>query len=110
MSDHTTSSAQPALHICRSCASPLVHIVDGNETAPGQWDLTLRCPECDDVREVSCARPDLARLEHELCQGVAAIQKELERVTRASFEEDIERFVHALERDAILPVDFGIPR
>lgn len=110
MTDHTTSSTSPELHVCGGCGSSLVHIVDGTESAPGVWDLTLRCPECGDVRKVPCSRQGLARLEHELCQGIAEIQRELDRMVRQDFEEYVERFVHALEAGAILPMDFGVPR
>jgi hypothetical protein len=109
MSDHTISSPSAELHVCAACASSLVHIVDGTESAPGVWELTLRCPECSGVRTVPCTRDGLTGLERELCRGIAEIQQELDRMVRESFEDFVERFVRALEADAILPMDFGIP-
>ena len=110
MRHDTTPSAAPQLHICPACASPFVDLVDGAEAVPGHWELTLRCPECERVREVVCAEADLARLEEELSRGVAALEQELERVSRLAFEEDVERIVAALRADAILPMDLGVAR
>jgi hypothetical protein len=110
MSDHTVPSAPAELHVCRSCGSPLVYLVDGVECAPGLWDLTLRCPECHDVREVCCPEPGLARLEGQLCRGVAEVERELARFARECFEQDMEPFLRALHAGAILPMDFGVPR
>jgi hypothetical protein len=96
------------MHVCRPCGSPLVHLVEGSETAPGRWTVTLRCPECEHVRDVRCDELALARLEEELCRGTAAILDEVERLEQVAVEEDAERFIAALHAGAILPMDFGI--
>jgi hypothetical protein len=110
MADDMTAPTRSELHICRSCGSPLVHLVDSTEPTPGLWELTLRCPECLEWREVCCPEAALARLDAELCRGIEAVQRELERFARRSFEEDVDRFVRALRAGAILPMDFGAPR
>jgi hypothetical protein len=110
MRDDKTPSTPPELHICPACASPYVGIVDGAEVVPGQFELTLRCPECELVHEVACTEPGLARLEDELSRGLSAMQAELDRLARLEFEEQAERFVAALHAGAILPADFGVAR
>ncbi len=98
------------LHVCDHCRSPLVQPVAGAERVPGLWDMTLRCPECERVTEVLTDAATVERYEHELDRGLAALQREMDDFARRSFEEEIERFVAALEADAILPMDFGPAR
>jgi hypothetical protein len=110
MRDDITPCAAPELHVCPDCASPFVDLVDGAEAVPGHWELTLRCPECERFHVVVCTEPSLARLEEELSRGTAALQQELERVSRLAFEEDVERLIVALRANAILPMDLGVAR
>jgi hypothetical protein len=110
MPENTRPAERTALHPCPACGSHLVDLIGGDEVAPGMWDLTLRCPECEQVHALSCTKDDLAKLEHEQCTATAEMERELERFARQRFEEEIERFVAALEVDAILPMDFGSPR
>jgi hypothetical protein len=110
MRENLTPSTPPELHVCPACASPLLSLVDAAETVPRQWALTLRCPECEFLHEVACTEPDLARLEAELCRGTAALQAQLDRLSREAFAEQVERFIVALRADAVLPMDFGVAR
>jgi hypothetical protein len=98
------------LHVCAHCRSELVQPVDGAEPVPGLWDLTLRCPECERFIEVRTDAAAVERYEHELDRGLAVLQREMDDFARLSFEEDVERFVAALEADAIMPMDFGPAR
>ena len=110
MRDDIAPSSSSALHICPACTSPLITLVNGAETGSGQWHLRLRCPECERLQDVVCTEPSLARLEKELCRGMAELQRELDRLARVEFEEAAERFIGALHADAILPIDFGAAR
>jgi formate dehydrogenase maturation protein FdhE len=110
MRDDIAPSSSSELHICPACTSPLITLVNVVGTGSGQWHLRLRCPECESFHEVVCTEPGLARLEQELCRGMAALQRELDRLVRVQFEEDAERFIDALYADAILPFDFGAAR
>jgi hypothetical protein len=110
MPENTPPTPVPALHRCRACDSRLIDLVVGGEVTPGLWELTVRCADCEAVHALSCREDDLARLEHELCRATAELERELERFARLRFEEDIARFVRALEADAILPMDFGVVR
>jgi RNase P subunit RPR2 len=110
MRDDIAPPSSSELHICPACTSPLVTLVHAAETGSGQWHVRLRCPECERVQEVVCTEPGLARLEQELCHGIAELRKELDRLARVQFEDDAERFIGALHADAILPMDFGAAR
>jgi hypothetical protein len=109
MAMHGESTATDTeLHVCCACSSRLVHLVGGAEGSPGIWELTLRCPECLELRDVRCTEILLARLEEELYRGAVAIHRELERLERLRFEEDMECFLTALWAGAILPMDLGV--
>jgi predicted RNA-binding Zn-ribbon protein involved in translation (DUF1610 family) len=110
MPENTRPAERATAHPCPACGSHLVDLIDGIEVASGMWDVTLRCPECEQQHAVSCSEEDLARLEHELCTAAAELERELERFARVRFEEDVARFVTAIEAGAILPMDFGSPR
>ncbi|MEA2289101.1 MAG: hypothetical protein QOD55_1098 [Solirubrobacteraceae bacterium] len=98
------------LHVCPHCASGLVQPVEAGEPAPGLWDLTLRCPECERWLEVTCDEQAIDRFEAELDRGLAVLQCEMDTFAQLSFREDVERFVAALAADAIMPMDFGAGR
>jgi hypothetical protein len=110
MPENTRPAEPAAAHPCPACGSHLVDLVDGVEVARGTWDVTLRCPECEQLHAMSCSEEDLARLEHELGTAAAEIERELERFAGLRFQEDVARFVTALQAGAILPMDFGSPR
>jgi predicted RNA-binding Zn-ribbon protein involved in translation (DUF1610 family) len=110
MPENTRPAERAAAHTCPACGSHLVDLVDGVEVAPGTWEVTVRCPECEQLHTTSCSEEDLARLEHELSTAAAELEGELERFAGLRFQEDVARFVTALEAGAILPMDFGSPR
>jgi hypothetical protein len=91
---------------CPVCGSALVYPVDWDRSGPGSWTLALRCPECETRREVTLGRASVEHLNRELYQGAQALAREADRLTRRNFEDEVERFVTALERDLILPMDF----
>jgi hypothetical protein len=110
MPDDTRPAAPRALHLCPTCDSGLIDLVDGDEVTPGLWELSVRCADCETTHALCCGGDDLAKLERELCRATAELERELERFARLRFEEDIARFARALEADAIMPMDFGVAR
>jgi hypothetical protein len=110
MPENTRPTPPGAPHRCPACDSRLIDLVDGDEVAPGLWELTVRCADCAGTHALCCREDGLAKLEHELCRATAELERELERFARLRFEEDIARFVRALEADAIVPMDFGVAR
>jgi hypothetical protein len=65
------------LHVCPDCDKGLVYPVEWEEASATHWEVELRCPNC-------------------------------EWSTVGQFDQDtVDRFVRALEIDAILPEDFG---
>jgi len=68
--------------------------------------VTLRCPECE-WRGGGVYHQDLIdRFDEALDDGTQAVLDVLELLTRSNMEEQIERFMGALEANVILPEDF----
>jgi hypothetical protein len=102
--------AQPleveGLHVCPSCASKLVAPVAWDEAGPKHWDVTLHCPNCDWLGRGVFDEELVERFDEELDRGTEALVRDLQRLMRANMEDEIDRFVTALEADQIWPMDF----
>jgi hypothetical protein len=102
----TSPSTTEELHICPECDAGLVYPVEWEEVSPTQWEVEIRCPNCD-FSEVGVHEQDVVdRFDDELDRGTAALVRDLKRLTRANMEEEIERFTKALHSNAIWPMDF----
>jgi hypothetical protein len=96
----------PELHICPECASELVIPVGWSEAGRDRWDVTLHCPNCDWVGGGVYDEELVMRYDEELDRGTEVLVRDLQRLMRANIEDEIDRFVAALQADAILPEDF----
>ncbi len=91
---------------CPTCPSSLVHPVDWDEAGAYGWRMTLRCPNCEWTGEGVFHQAAVERFEEHLDRGTEALVRDLRRFVQANMEEDLDRFVTALEGDAIWPMDF----
>ncbi len=94
------------LHRCRACRSQLVYPTQWSEAPGGSWQVTLRCPECEAVREGVFGQRSVDAFDEQLDEGTGALVADLRRLTHANMSEEGERFLAALAADAILPEDF----
>jgi hypothetical protein len=94
------------LHLCRACGSDLVHPIDWEEVAADNWRLGLRCPNCEWVGGAVYERREVEELDEELERGMETIVRDLRHLTHANMQEHVERFIHALKDDLIVPFDF----
>ncbi|MBX5469588.1 MAG: hypothetical protein IRZ21_06790 [Thermoleophilaceae bacterium] len=94
------------LHICPDCGSRLVYPTEWEEAGHEAWHVWLRCPNCDWERDGVFRQHLLDEFDEELDRGMEELAADLARLTRANMAEEIDRFVAALEADAILPMDF----
>jgi hypothetical protein len=94
------------LHLCRSCGSDLVHPIDWEEVASDNWRLELRCPNCEWQGEAVYERRVVEELDEELERGMETIVRDLRHMTQANMQEQVDRFVTALNDDLIQPFDF----
>jgi hypothetical protein len=101
-----TAAPERQLHLCPACGSHLVHPIDWEEVAADNWRLELRCPNCEWVGGAVYERRLVEELDEELERGMETIVRDLRHLTHANMEEHIERFIHALRDDLIVPFDF----
>ena len=94
------------LHVCGACACTLVYPIDWEEAGATHWEVTLRCPNCEWAGTGVFDQNLVERFDEELDRGTEALVRDLKRLMRANMEEDVERFVAALEDDHIVPEDF----
>ena len=94
------------LHVCTECSSDLVYPVEWDEAGATHWEVTLRCPNCEWNGTGVFSQDLVERFDEELDRGTEQLVRDLKRMMHANMEDEIERFVHALEADHILPDDF----
>jgi hypothetical protein len=108
--DHemTAATTDPAedLHVCSHCDSELVYPVDWDEAGDTHWEVTLRCPNCEWSGTGVFEQDAVERFDEELDRGTEALVRDLKRLMQANMEDEIDRFVIALQADHIVPEDF----
>jgi hypothetical protein len=94
------------LHVCPACASELVYPVDWEPAPPGRWNVNLRCPNCEWLGGGIFEQAVVDRFDDALDRGTEQVLDDLSLLTRANMQEDVDRFVTALQADFVLPEDF----
>lgn len=80
--------------------------VDWEPAGRHGWSISLRCPECE-WRDSGVFSQEVAdRFDDALDGATRAVLDDLEQLTRANMESQIDRFAKALAEDWILPEDF----
>ena len=102
----TTPVERPDLQICPDCEAALVYPVEWEEASSTQWEVHLRCPNCEWEHTGVYDQQTVDRFDEELDRGTEALVRDLRRLTRANMEDEIDLFVRALDADAIQPMDF----
>ena len=80
--------------------------VEWEEASPTQWEVLLRCPNCEWTHLGIFDQAVVDRFDEELDRGTECLIEDLTRLTQANMEDEIERFTTALASDAIWPMDF----
>ena len=96
----------PDLHLCGTCDSDLVYPVEWEEAGATHWEVVLRCPNCEWSGTGVYEQHIVERFDEELDRGTEALVRDLKRLMQANMEDEIERFVTALDNDHVLPEDF----
>lgn len=94
------------LEICPECNGDLTYPVSWRETEDDCWEIELRCPNCEWGERGIYRHTDVERFDEVLNRGTDTLIDDLESLTKANMEADIDRFVTALESDSIMPMDF----
>ncbi len=98
--------AAPELNLCPECECDLVYPVSWDEADATSWEVTLRCPNCEWGVTNVFGEQCIQRFDETLDRGTEALVDDLRQLTRANMEEDVERFVLALDAGHVLPEDF----
>ena len=91
---------------CVDCESRLVYPVEWEEAGAENWAVLLHCPNCDNYRDGVFHQDTVETFDEELDRGADALAQDYRRLLRANMADEVDRFVRALEVDAILPEDF----
>jgi hypothetical protein len=94
------------LHVCPACQAELVYPVEWDEAGTEHWEVALRCPNCEWRGAGIFHQEIVERFDEELDNGTEALVRDLRRLMHANMEDEIDRFVRALDADHILPMDF----
>ena len=94
------------LHVCPSCSSGLVYPTDWAPASDRLWRVALRCPECEWSGGGRYSQNLVDRLDEALDHGTDSVLDDLNLLARANMEDQIARFVAALDADHVLPEDF----
>jgi hypothetical protein len=103
---HPTPEPPAELHVCGTCDSDLVYPTEWDEAGPTHWEVSLRCPNCEWSGTGVFEQDLVERFDEELDRGTEALVRDLKRLMTANMEDEIERFVKALEDGHVLPEDF----
>jgi hypothetical protein len=94
------------LHICVSCGSDLVYPLEWDEAGPRHWEVTLRCPNCEWIGSGVFDQEIVERFDEVLDEGTDALVADLKHLVQVNMQDDVARFVSALEAGHIVPDDF----
>jgi hypothetical protein len=94
------------LHDCPCCDRDLVYPVEWEEVSPTHWEVLLRCPNCEWGEVGTFDQATVDRFDEKLDVGTEILMRDLKRLQQANMEDEIDRFVRAVNADAILPEDF----
>ena len=101
-----TAVPRTDLHICAECDSRLVYPIEWEEAGPENWRVSLRCPNCEWSVTGIFGQELVDNFDECLDEGTEQLVSDLKQLMHANMSEEIERFVAALEAEALLPEDF----
>lgn len=98
--------ADQPLHVCPDCSGELVYPVRWDERSGDSWEITLRCPDCEWWHTGAFGDEAVDQFDEVLNDGTEQLLQNLRNFSRVNMEEDIERFIRALDTGLIQPMDF----
>ncbi len=94
------------LHVCVLCTGRLVYPYDWAAEGPHHWRVSLRCPDCEGIREGLFTQQAVDLLADELDRGSGELIKALDELTRENMAAEFDVVIRAIRDDLILPSDF----
>lgn len=92
------------------CGSDMVYPIDWEIEDGPHHVCTLRCPNCEDIRDAMMHEAQIERFDDLLDKGTDSLIRDLRNLLYANMATEINTFVVALDEDHVVPDDFGIPR
>lgn len=94
------------LQTCPLCKSNLVYPVERSQVNDAEWRVLMLCPNCLCKREMVVDRETVRELLKAARIGREYLMKELDSMQKKNMAEESDKFISALNRDHILPIDF----
>ncbi len=91
---------------CAECECEMVYPIDWDQADGRHWRVTLRCPNCEDVREGLMDEELIEKFDCLLDRGTDSLVRDLRNLTYANMATEINTFVSALDGGHLLPEDF----
>ena len=104
--EQAPSRAPRELHICHECSSDLVYPIAWEESDSLSWRVSLRCPNCEWSATGIFSQDVVDAFDERLDGGTEQLVSDLKQLMHANMSDEIDRFVSALDADAIVPEDF----
>jgi len=92
--------------VCSRCASEFLYPEDWERNRDGDWNLLMRCPNCEAWTRIVLGRGAVEDLNRTLYRHAQTLARQADALSRRNFEEEAEKLLLALARDLILPMDF----
>ena len=94
------------LHICLECGSELVYPIEWEEAGPRTGASRSAAPTASGPRPASSPRTSSIASTSVLDEGTEQLVSDLKQLMHANMSDEIDRFVSALDAEALLPEDF----
>lgn len=94
------------LQKCPLCKSDLVYPVERYQINDLEWNVLLLCPNCMCKREMVVDRETVRELLKSARVGREQIIRELDGMQKKNMQDEVDKFIQALDRNHILPIDF----
>ena len=91
---------------CPVCGDENVYPVERYQMNDLEWKVLLLCPDCHTKRELITDRETVRDLLKIARTKREQILKELDSMQKKNMEEEAEKFITALNKDYVLPIDF----
>lgn len=91
------------------CDSDMVYPIDWERADSYHHICTLRCPNCEDIRDAMMNEAQIERFDCLLDRGTDSLTRDLRNLLYANMATEINSFVSAMDEEHIVPDDFGIP-
>ena len=92
--------------VCSRCASEFLYPEDWARNRDGDWNILMRCPNCEARVRIVLGREAVEELNRAIYRQTQALARQADTLSRRNFEEEADKLLRALARDLILPMDF----